>query len=84
MLVFDRLDAGTALHFVADDQGDMARLAGDPDPELLLVTVTALALVDMDAAGLNARQPIAQAAPLEPIQTVLKSEESVVIRYGGE
>ena len=33
--------------------GDPADLAGDPDPELVRVVVAAIALVDMDAAGLD-------------------------------
>src|SRR5262249_8205984 len=52
----DRLNSGAPFHLAADRRGDAARLAGDPDPELLLVIVAAIALVDMDAAGLDPGQ----------------------------
>ena len=50
----DGLDGGASLHLAADGGGDAADLAGDPDPELVWVVVAAIALVDMDAAGLDA------------------------------
>src|SRR4029077_17180887 len=40
----------------ADRRGDATRLAGDPDPELLLVIVATITLVDMDAAGFDPGQ----------------------------
>src|SRR2546427_11087368 len=49
----DRLDRGAALHLAADRSGHPAHLAGDPHPELLLVIVAAIALVDVDPAGLD-------------------------------
>ncbi len=49
-----RLDGGAAFHLAFDDGGDPAGLTGDPDPELLRVIVTAVALVDVDAAGFHA------------------------------
>ena len=52
----DRLDGGTALHLAPDQSGHSADLAGDPDPELLLVIVAAIALVDVDAAGFDPGQ----------------------------
>jgi hypothetical protein len=52
----DRLDRGSPLHLTADRGGDTLRLAGDPDPELLLVIVAAITLVDMDAAGFDPGQ----------------------------
>jgi hypothetical protein len=52
----DRLDGGAAAHLAADRGGDAAHLAADPDAELLLVVVTAIALIDMDAAGLDPGQ----------------------------
>ena len=52
----DRLDRGAALHLAADRSGHPAHLAGDPHPELLLVIVAAIALVDVDAAGLDPGQ----------------------------
>jgi hypothetical protein len=50
----DGLDGGATLHLAADGGGDPGDLAGDPDPELTRVIVAAIALVDMDAAGLDA------------------------------
>jgi len=50
----DRLDGGAAAHLAADRLRDAAHLAADPDPELLRVIVAAIALVDMDAARLDA------------------------------
>ena len=50
----DGLDGGSALHLAADCGGDPADLAGDPDAELVRVIVTTVALIDMDAAGLDA------------------------------
>ena len=44
------LDGGAALHLAADDLGDAAHLARDPDPELVRIAVSAIALVDVDAA----------------------------------
>src|SRR5205823_14759127 len=52
----DRLDRGAAFHLAADRAGHPARLAGDPHPELLFVVVAAIALVDVDAAGLDPGQ----------------------------
>ena len=52
----DRLDRGAPLHLAADRGGDAPDLAGDPDAELLLVIVAAIALVDMDAAGFDPGQ----------------------------
>jgi hypothetical protein len=49
----NRLDGGAALHLTADLGGHATRLAGNPDPELLFVILAAIALVDMDAAGLE-------------------------------
>ena len=43
----DWLDRGAALHLAADRAGRPADLAGDPDPELLLVIMAAIALVDV-------------------------------------
>jgi len=54
----DGLDGGAALHLAADGGGDAADLAGDPDPELVRMIVAAIALVDMDAAGLDAGKPL--------------------------
>src|SRR5438445_13001230 len=54
----DRLDRGAPLHLAADRFGDPANLAADPDGELLFVIVAAVALVDMDAAGLDPGQPL--------------------------
>src|ERR1051325_7227316 len=48
-----RLDAGAALHLAADGLGDPAHLAADPDAEAVRVVVTAIALVDVDAAHLE-------------------------------
>ena len=50
----DGLDGGAALHLAPDGGGDAADLAADPDPELVRMVVAAIALVDMDAAGLDA------------------------------
>ena len=50
----DRLDGGSALHLAADGGGDAADLAGDPDPEPVGMAITAITLVDVDAAGLDA------------------------------
>src|SRR5258707_655239 len=52
----DRLDRGSALHLAADGFGDVADLAADPNPELVRMIVAAIAL--MDAAGLDAGQPL--------------------------
>src|SRR5262249_21433977 len=52
----DRLDRGTAAHLAADRGSDAAHLAADPDAEFVCVVVTAIALVDMDAAGLDPGQ----------------------------
>src|SRR4051794_1784169 len=52
----DRLDGGSALHLAANGLGDAADLAADPDPELVRVVVAAIAPVDVNAAGLDARQ----------------------------
>src|SRR2546423_15335115 len=51
----DRFDGGAAPHLATDRFRDPAHLAADPHPELLFVIVTAVPLVDMDAAGLDAR-----------------------------
>src|SRR5204862_682371 len=50
----DRFDGGAAPHLATDRFRDPAHLAADPHPELLFVIVTAVPLVDMDAAGLDA------------------------------
>src|SRR4029077_20209533 len=52
----DRLDRGTAAHLAADRGGDAAHLAADPDAELVCVVVAAIALVEVDAAGSDARR----------------------------
>src|SRR5260221_3328343 len=52
----DRLDGGSALHLAADRLGDAADLAADPDPELVRMVMAAIALVDVDAAGLRPGQ----------------------------
>ena len=52
----DRFNGGAALHLAADRGGDPASLAGDPNPELPRVVMAAIALVDMDAAGLDPGQ----------------------------
>jgi hypothetical protein len=54
----DRLDGGSALHLAPDGGGGAADLAGDPDPELVGMVVAAIALVDMDAAGFDAGEPL--------------------------
>src|SRR5207244_3629866 len=54
----DRLDGGAPLHLAADRFGDPACLTADPDAELLFVIVAAIALVDVDAAGLDAGLPL--------------------------
>ena len=51
----DGLDGGAAFHLAPDGDGDPADLAGDPDPELVGVTMAAIALgFDMDTVGLDA------------------------------
>jgi len=52
----NRLDGGAALDLTTDLGGHAACLAGNPDPELLFVIVAAIALVDMDATGLDPGQ----------------------------
>jgi hypothetical protein len=52
------LGRGAALHLAADGGGEAAHLAADPDSELLRIGVAAIALVDVDAASLNAREPL--------------------------
>ena len=52
----DRLDCGAPFHLAADWGSDAARLAGNPDSELLLVIVATITLVDMDAAGFDPGQ----------------------------
>jgi hypothetical protein len=52
----DRLDGGSSTHLAADGGGDGAHLAADPDAEFVRMVVAAIALVDMDAAGLDAGQ----------------------------
>jgi hypothetical protein len=52
----DRLDGGSALHLAADGGSDAADLARDPDPEPVRVIVTTVALIDMNAAALDARK----------------------------
>jgi hypothetical protein len=54
----ERLDRGSAFHLSADGSGDAPHLAADPDPELVRMVVAAIALVDMDAAGLDAGEPL--------------------------
>jgi hypothetical protein len=49
----DRLDRGAVAHLAADRGGDAVHLAADPDAERVCVVVPAIALVDMDAAGLD-------------------------------
>jgi len=49
----DRLDGGAAFHLAADRAGHPEHLAGDPDPELPFVIIAAVALVDVDATGLD-------------------------------
>src|SRR5947207_4669028 len=49
----DRFDGGAAPHLATDRFRDPAHLAADPHPELLFVILTAVPLVDMDAAGLD-------------------------------
>ncbi len=53
----DGLDGGAALHLAADGSGDAPGLTADPDAELVGMFVAAIALVDMDAAGLDTREP---------------------------
>src|SRR2546423_15267705 len=53
----DRFDGGAAPHLATDRFRDPAHLAADPHPELLFVIVTAVPLVDMDAAGLRPGPP---------------------------
>jgi hypothetical protein len=48
------LDSGAALHLAADGGGDAPHLATDPDLELVGMVVPAIALIDMDAARLDA------------------------------
>jgi len=50
----DGLDRGSPPHLAADGGGDAAHLAADPDAELVWVVVAAIALVDVDAPGLDA------------------------------
>jgi hypothetical protein len=50
----DGFDSGASLHLAPDGGGDTAGLAGDPDPEFVLVIVAPVPLVDRDAAGLDA------------------------------
>jgi hypothetical protein len=52
----DGLDRGSAAHLAADGGSDTAHLAADPDTEFVRVAVAAIALVDMNAAGLDAGQ----------------------------
>jgi hypothetical protein len=52
----DRLDGGSSTHLAADGGADAADLAADPDAEFVRVVVAAIALVDMDAAGIDAGQ----------------------------
>jgi hypothetical protein len=49
----DRLDSDAATHLAADRGGDAAHLAADPDAEFLGMVMTAIAFVDVDAAGLD-------------------------------
>ena len=49
----DRLDRGAAFHLAADRSGHPPHLAGHPDAEFVRMIVAAIALVDMDAVGLN-------------------------------
>ncbi len=51
-----RLNGGPSLHLAANGGGDTADLARDPDAELLRMVMAAVALVDMDATGLNTGQ----------------------------
>jgi hypothetical protein len=53
----DRLDGRSSLHLAPDGRRHPARLAADPDPELVRVIVAAIAPVDVDAARLDAEQP---------------------------
>ena len=53
----DRLDGGSSLHLAPDRRGDPARLAADPDPELVRMIVATIALVDVNAARLDAEEP---------------------------
>jgi hypothetical protein len=46
-------DGGATAHFVADDMGDPADLAADPDLEPIGIVVAAIALVAADAAHRN-------------------------------
>ena len=50
----DRLDGSAAPHLAADRGRDPADLARDPDPEPVGMAITAITLVDVDAAGLDA------------------------------
>jgi len=53
----DRLDGSSAPHLVKDGGGDAADLAGDPNPELVGMAVAAVALVHVNAAGLDLSEP---------------------------
>ena len=50
------MDCGTVLRFARDRVGDVAHLPDDPHAKLLWVIGPAIALVDMDAAGLDPSQ----------------------------
>src|SRR5262245_59051058 len=47
----------SSLHLAADHRGDLPGLSADPHPELVRVLVAAIALVDVDAARLDAAEP---------------------------
>lgn len=53
-VVDDRLDGGAALHLAFDRGGGSADLAGDPDAKAVGMVVAAIALVNVDALGLDA------------------------------
>src|SRR5580704_7742441 len=61
VVVFEMADHGlngsSATHLAADSVGDTSDLAGDPDLEPIRVVVTAIAIVAVDAADLNTREP---------------------------
>ena len=52
-----RFDGRSSLHLAPDGRRHPARLAADPDSELVRVIVAAITLVDMDAARLDAEEP---------------------------